>query len=37
MNHYISSHEFVKDSHIDTLQYKVNEEHMEMLKGAGLD
>jgi glutamate--cysteine ligase catalytic subunit len=38
MNHYISKHQYVKDSYFDTVQYKVNPAHMELLtKKGGLD
>lgn len=38
MNHYISSHYYVKDAYFDTPQYKVDPKHMEILtKEGGLD
>ena len=37
MNHYLSSHEYVKDRHIDTVQYKVSPDHFKTLREAGLD
>lgn len=35
MNHYLSDHMYVKDKHFDTVQYKVDSEHMEYLKKQG--
>jgi len=35
MNHYISNHEYVKDSHFDSPQYKVDDEYKEYLKKQG--
>jgi len=38
MNHYISSHYYVKDAYFDTPQCQVNPKHMEILtKEGGLD
>lgn len=37
MNHYLSDHEYVKQEYFDTVQYKVNPQHMEKLQQAGLD
>lgn len=37
MNHYISDHQYVKDSYFDTTQYKVDPKHMEELIEGGLD
>ena len=38
VNHYISNHEYVKDKHNDTIQYKVEQEHLDLLKKeSGLD
>jgi hypothetical protein len=33
----MSDHIYVKDKHFDTIQYKVNPEHMEYLKKQGVD
>lgn len=35
MNHYLSDHMYVKDKHFDTIQYRVNPDHMEYLKKQG--
>ena len=35
MNHYLSDHMYVKDKHFDTIQYKVNQDHVEYLKKEG--
>jgi len=32
MNHYISSHQYVKDSYFDNIQYKPDPKHIEYLK-----
>jgi glutamate--cysteine ligase catalytic subunit len=37
MNHYISSHQYVKDKYMDTYQYKINQAHFDFLKDNGLD
>ena len=35
MNHYISQHEYVKDRYFDTVQYKINPSHYELLTTKG--
>jgi len=37
VNHYISNHEFVKESHNDTQKVPLEEGHMQALKASGLD
>lgn len=37
LNHYISSHEFVKDKHMDTHPIRYNEEHKKFLMDNGID
>ncbi len=36
-NHYISSHEYVKEAHNDALKLKVDPEHMKVLANEGID
>lgn len=35
MNHYISNHQYVKDAYFDTVQYRVNPDHVQLLKTKG--
>lgn len=37
MNHYISNHEYVKDSHNDGAQIKYDEEHKKLLLESNID
>ena len=36
MNHYISSHPYVQQHHIDTQPLEPKQEHLDMLHGAGV-
>ena len=37
VNHYISNHEFVKESHNDAMKIPIDKNHMEALKHSGID